>query len=314
MADTLASLKKASSNLEELSSKLNKQINPRSASKSFDDDRFWYPAVDAAGNGGAVIRFLPPPVDEDSPCARVFSHRFQGPTKAWYSEKSLTTLGEKDPCGEYNSELWNTNIEANQNQARDQKRKLTIYSNIYVVKDPLTPENEGKVFLYRYGTMIWKMIDRAIAPPDLEDPEVQEQIKSGMLDEDEIRDAFNPFDPWEGANFRMKIKTVGGFRKYDGENGSKFLKNETLFKDDKDLDKVWKAEHSLAAFMDPGQFKSYDELKTKLQAVLGLNEDIPEMPEPKLSTVEDQVIPEVKVEDDDIDLSFLDEVEEDETV
>jgi hypothetical protein len=311
MADTLASLKKASSNLEELSSRLNQQINPRS-SKSFDDDRFWYPEVDAAGNGGAVIRFLPPPVGEDSPCARVFSHRFQGPTKAWYSEKSLTTLGEDDPCGEYNSELWNTTIDANRKQASAQKRKLTIYSNIYVVKDPLNPENEGKVFLYRYGTMIWKMLDRAIAPPDVTDPEVQKEIESGMLDADDVRDAFSPFDPWEGANFRMKIKTVGGFRKYD--EGSKFLKNEPLFKDDADLDKVWKSQHSLAAFVAPDQFKTYDELKAKLQAVLGLNEEVPEFDAPKLSTVEDQVLPEVKVEDDDIDLSFLDEVEEGEKV
>ena len=307
MADTLASLKKSTSNLKEYGEKLSKAINPNTSFKS--DDRFWYPQVDGAGNGKAVIRFLPAPVGEDNGgVVRVFSHRFKGPTDAWYSEKSLTTLGEKDPCGEYNSALWNTDIEANRNQSRVQKRKLTIYSNILVIKDPLTPENEGKVFLYRYGLMIWKKIERAMSPLDPTDPDVIKQVEEGLLDDDDFRDPFVPFDPWTGANFRMSIKTVGGFRNYDD---SKFLKETPIFKDDKELEAVWKSEHPLDPFVAPDQFKSYDELKAKLQTVLGLNEDVPETPELSSPTVEDKPLPEVKVEeDDDIDLSFLDEVEE----
>jgi hypothetical protein len=165
----------AGNDLEKLSKELSSQINPQTRK---DDDRFWYPANDQAGNGSAVIRFLPKPPGEDVPLVRVWSYRFKGPSGAWYSEKSLTTLGKKDPVGEFNSELWNTGDEGNRNQARDQKRKLTIYSNILVLADPANPENEGKVFLYRYGKKFWNLIDRAMNPPDPNDPEVQDQIKS----------------------------------------------------------------------------------------------------------------------------------------
>ena len=308
----------AGNDLEKLSQKLSSQINPQTRK---DDDRFWYPANDQAGNGSAVIRFLPKPPGEDVPLVRVWSYRFKGPSGAWYSEKSLTTLGKKDPVGEFNSELWNTGDEGNRNQARDQKRKLTIYSNILVLADPANPENEGKVFLYRYGKKFWNLIDRAMNPPDPNDPEVQDQIKKGLLDEDDIRPKYDPFHPLTGANLRIKFKTVGGFRNYDD---SKFLKNEPLFDGDKEkIKEVWKQEHGLQEFVDLSKFKSYDELKLKLHQVLGLDQqDVPnnfELPEQEManaiapndaSVKEAPSSPEMTVEDEDIDLDFLNDLDD----
>ena len=326
MADDFETMLKTN-DLEKLSQELSAQINPQSRQA---DERFWYPNADQAGNGSAIIRFLPAPKGESSPLVRIWSYRFKGPSGAWYSEKSLTTLGLKDPVGEYNSELWNTGDEALRNQARDQKRKLTIISNIYVVKDPKNPENEGKVFLYRYGKKIWDMIDRAMNPLDPDDPEVKEKIESGLMDESEIRPAFDPFHPLTGANFRVAFKTVGGFRRYDGETGlSKFLKNEKFLGGDKKaIKEVWEQEYGLEEFVSPDKFKSYDELKAKLNQVLGLDQDNA----PPNWGDEDEVVrqqtpaarpereapksPEISVnedeDDDDLNLDFLNDIDDDE--
>lgn len=222
-------------------------------SGSKDDERLWQPEVDSAGNGYAVIRFLDAPAvdgEDGMPWVQVFSHGFQGPG-GWYIENSLTTLGQKDPVSEYNTQLWNSGIEANKEIARKQKRRLTYVSNVLVIKDTANPANEGKVFLYKYGKKIFDKIKEKIEP-QFEDEK-----------------AVNPFSFWEGANFKLKIRKVEGYRNYDK---SEFDNPSPLFEgDDEKIEKVWKAEYSLKEFLDPKNFKSYDELKSKLDRVLGLD-------------------------------------------
>lgn len=211
------------------------------------DTRFWQPEVDKAGNGYAVIRFLPAPKGEDLPWVRLFSHGFQGPG-GWYIENSLTTLNEKDPLGEYNSTLWNRGDEAGKEQARKQKRRLSYISNIYIVKDPAHPENEGKVFLYKYGKKIWDKIN--------------DQMNPEFEDEDPI----NPFDLWEGANLKLKIRNVEGYRNYDK---SEFDKVSALSEEDDELETIWNSQYSLQEFLDRKNFKTYAELQARLNRVLG---------------------------------------------
>lgn len=229
--------------LEELNAKLAK-VSGTQESKS--DDRFWSPSVDKAGNGYAVIRFLPAPPNEDVPFIRMFDHGFQGPG-GWYIENSLTTLGKNDPVSEYNSQLWNSGVEANKEIARKQKRRLHFISNIYVVTDSGNPENEGKVFLFKYGKKIFDKLNEAMNPQ--------------FADEAPL----NPFDLWAGANFKLKIRNVEGYRNYDK---SEFDTSKPLLSDDEELEKVWKSEHSLQAFLDASNFKTYDELKARLMKVL----------------------------------------------
>jgi hypothetical protein len=235
--------KSGKSSLDELTKKLQTATGSESSGK---DDRFWQPTVDKAGNGYAVIRFLPAPGDEDVPFIRMFDHGFQGPG-GWYIQKSLTTIGQTDPVSEYNSKLWNSGIEANKEIARKQKRRLNFYSNIYVVHDSGNPANEGKVFLYKYGKKIFDKLNDAMNPQYPDD------------------EAVNPFDLWAGANFKLKIRNVEGYRNYDK---SEFDKASPLFEDDEALEAVWKQEYSLQAFLDPKEFKSYDELKKLLNRAL----------------------------------------------
>lgn len=241
-----AKLKSASGkkSLEDLNKKLASIAG--NESKGGADDRFWTPTVDKAGNGYAVIRFLPAPPDEDFPFIRIFDHGFQGPG-GWYIENSLTTIGKPDPVSEYNSKLWNSGIEANKEIARKQKRRLHYVSNVYIVSDSGNPDNEGKVFLYKYGKKIFDKLNEAMNPQ--------------FADEE----AVNPFDLWAGANFKLKIRNVEGYRNYDK---SEFDKVGPLFADDSELEAVWKKEHSLQSFLDPKNFKDYDELKAKLLKVL----------------------------------------------
>ena len=252
MNTTFAALKK---NRKSNFDKLNEELAKASGKVEYknDDDRFWYPAVDKVGNGYAVIRFLPAPNGEDVPFVRVFEHSFQGPTGSWYIEKSLTTLGQQDPVSEYNSKLWNSGLEADKDKARKQKRKLTFISNIYVVSDPANPENEGKVKLYKYGKKIFDKLFEANNPK--------------FPDEKPI----DPFDLWGGANLKLKIRNVEGYRNYDA---SVFDTAGPLFTNDKDDKKgqaVWNQENSLQEFIDTKNFKPYDELKTKFNRVLGLD-------------------------------------------
>ena len=241
---SFASLKKSS--FQDL---LAKADNLNKSEAKGPDERLWKPEVDKAGNGYAVIRFLPAPNGEDLPWAQVWTHAFQGPG-GWYIENSLTTLGKKDPVSDLNRELWNSGGEGSPQraQARNQKRKLNYYSNIYVVKDSANPENEGKVFLYRYGK---KIFDK-----------VMESMQPAFEDESPV----NPFDLWKGADFKLKITKVAGFWNYDK---SEFDAPSTLGDlKDKELESIWQQEHSLAAYTAEDQFKPYEELKERLDRTL----------------------------------------------
>ena len=250
-------LKRNRSSLEKLTKAIEATTQSTSTeSGSRDDPRLWQPTVDKAGNGMAMIRFLPAPsVDgEDAlPWVRVFSHGFQGPG-GWYIENSLTTLNQKDPVSEYNSTLWNSGIEANKEIARKQKRRLNYIANVYVVSDPSNPENEGQIRIYKFGKKIFDKITEAMNPE--------------FADETPV----NPFDMWEGANFKLKIRNVEGYRNYDK---SEFAEKSALLDgDDAKLEILWKQEHSLKEFLEPKHFKAYDLLKTRLDKVLGFEGDV----------------------------------------
>ena len=238
---------KSQSKLGSLTEKLVKEVEKMSTGSSGADDRFWKPEMDKTGVGSAVIRFLPAPEGEELPWVKMYSHAFQGPG-GWYIENSLTTVGQKDPVSEYNRELWNSGSDKDKETVRKQKRKLNYYSNIYVVKDPAHPENEGKVFLFKFGKKIFDKILNAMQP-EFEDEE-----------------PINPFDFWTGANFRMKIRKVEGYWNYDK---SEFDRSSALLDDDDALEAIWKKEYSLSAIVAPDQFKSYDDLKKRLDYVLG---------------------------------------------
>ncbi len=245
MALDFSSMKKSSGGFDKLMKEVEKIATPQTQDNA-KDDRFWQPEVDKAGNGYAVIRFLPPSAGEELPWVRIWNHGFQGPTGKWYIENSLTTLGKADPVSELNTELWNSGIEANKDLVRKQKRRLTYVANIYVVKDPAHPENEGTVKLYKFGKKIF------------------DKIKDVMQPQFEDEDPVNPFDFWKGANFKLKIRNVEGYRNYDKSE----FDSATPLADDDQMESIWKKQHSLAEFVDPKNFKSYDELKAKLQMVL----------------------------------------------
>ena len=244
-------LKKGGSSLDKLKKAMDATKTQGGGGGKREDDRFWQPEVDKTGNGYAVIRFLDAPAvdgEDGLPWVQIFSHGFQGPG-GWYIENSLTTLGQKDPVSEINTKLWNSGIEANKEIARKQKRKLTYISNIIVVSDPKRPENEGKVFLYKFGKKIYDKINEKLSP------EFQDEKP------------LNPFDFWKGANFKVKIRHVEGYRNYDK---SEFDEPSALFEgDDAKIEKVWKSAYSLKEFLKAENFKSYDELKSKLDKVLG---------------------------------------------
>ena len=238
---------KKQSKLGSLTAKLVKEVEKMNNNGASGDERTWKLDVDKSGNGYAVIRFLPAPEGEDLPFVKLYSHAFQGPG-GWYIENSLTSLGQKDPVSEYNTQLWNNGTDAGKETARKQKRKLTYMSNIYVVKDPANPDNEGKVFLFKYGKKIFDKLTAAMQP-EFEDEE-----------------AIDPFDFWQGANFKLKAKNVAGYRNYDS---SEFAAVSPLLDDDDALEALWKKQFSLAEIVAADQFKSYEDLKKRLEYVLG---------------------------------------------
>ena len=221
--------------------------NQSQEKKSYVDERLWKPELDKTGNGYAVIRFLPAVDGENMPWAKLWNHAFQGPTGQWYIENSLTTLNNNDPVSEMNSAYWNSGVESDKEIARRQKRKLQYYSNIYVVSDSRHPEHEGKVFLFRYGKKIFDKL--------------MESKQPAVEDETPV----NPFDFWKGANFKLKIRKVDGYWNYDK---SEFESPSPLFDNDDKLEKVWKKQYALKEFTAPTNFKSYSELKNRMDAVL----------------------------------------------
>ena len=241
-------LKSSSSNFDKLTKALESNLNPEDQSNKnkYQDDRFWKPELDKTGNGYAVIRFLPAVSGEDLPWQRVWSHAFQGPG-GWYIENSLTTLNQKDPVSEENTRLWNTGVDSDKEIARKRKRKLSYYSNIFIVSDPKHPENEGKVFLFKFGKKIFDKITEAMQP--------------AFEDEKPI----NPFDFWKGANFKLKIRKVDGYWNYDK---SEFEGVSQLKEADDQIKAIWEKQYPLKPFVDPSNFKTYDELKEKLNRVI----------------------------------------------
>ena len=264
---------KSTNNLDKLLSAVKEDNKDPSDKKSYVDERLWKPELDTSGNGYAVIRFLPAIEGEDLPWVKLFSHAFQGPTGQWYIENSRTTLGRgdvgKDPVSEYNTSLWNSGVETDKEIARKQKRKLSYYSNIYIVSDSKNPENEGKVFLFRYGKKIF------------------DKLMAAMQPEFEDESPINPFDFWKGANFKLKIRKVDGYWNYDK---SEFEAPSAILDDDSAIERIWKEQYSLADFTAPSNFKSYEELKTRLDAVLSGKQVVSNQ------TVEDEPIASPKVD------------------
>jgi len=249
--NSFANLKRGRSDLAKLTKAIEASGQSSSEAGSKDDTRMWQPSVDKSGNGMAVIRFLPAPAvdgDDALPWVRTFSHGFQGPG-GWFIDNCLTTLNEKCPVCEHNSTLWNSGIEANKDVARKQKRKLSYLANVLIVSDPSNPENEGQIKLFKFGKKIFDKITEAMNPE--------------FADETPV----NPFDLWEGANFKLKIRNVEGYRNYDK---SEFAdKSALLDGDDAKLEELWKKEFSLKEFTEKKQFKPYDQLKSRLDKVLG---------------------------------------------
>jgi len=248
--------------------KLNSQLE-KISSKSYSDPnagKFWKPTRDKAGNGFAVIRFLPASKGEEMPFVRIWDHGFQGPTGLWYIENSLTTMNQDDPVSEFNSKLWNSGVESDKEQARKQKRRLKYTANVYIVKDPGNTENEGKVFMYQFGKKIFDKLN------DLMNPTFEDEEPT------------NPFDLWEGANFRLKIRQFEGYPNYDK---SEFDPSTPLSEDDAELERVWGEQHPLQELVSESNFKTYTELKTKLYRVLDLQNDAPTASAPVTETADE---------------------------
>ena len=266
---SFASLKKASSKgdtLAKLTREIEKINQPQASSGP--DERLWKPELDKSGNGYAVVRFLPAPDGEDMPWAKVWSHAFKGPGGQWYIENSLTTLGKEDPVSDLNRGLWNSGREQDKATARAQKRKLSYYSNIYVVSDPAHPENEGKVFLYKFGKKIFDKLIEAMQP--------------AFADETPL----DPFNFWTGANFKLKIRKVDGYWNYDK---SEFATPAPLLEDDKALEGIWKQAFPLAEFEDPKNFKTFEQLQGRLNLVLG-KVTPPIAPAPRVDESQEEVV------------------------
>ena len=262
--------KMRSSNFAKISTEFEKIANPQSDSKSYQDDRFWKLEPDKAGNASATIRFLPNPDPNELPWVRVFNHGFQGPTGKWYIENSRTTIGEADPVGELNARLWNSGIEADKEVARKQKRRLTYIANVLIVSDPKHPENEGQVRLFKFGKKIFdKIMDKA--RPTFED-----------------ETPVNVFDLWEGADFKLRQRKVEGYPNYDQ---STFMEPAAVTESEEDLLKLMNKVHDLKEFVDPKNFKSYEELSRKLESVLNGSSAPVQTAE---SMSEEQDVPEVK--------------------
>lgn len=268
--------KKSKSNFKNLSTELEKIADGNSEAKSYQDDRFWRAQVDKAGNGHARIRFLPAIEEETIPWVKYFSHGFKD-IGGWYIENCRTSIGEKDPVADANNVLWETGLEANKNLARDRKRRLHYVSNILVIDDPENPENNSKVFLFKYGKKIFDKIN------DVMHPEFADE------------EAINPFDFWEGANFKLRIRKVDGFTNYDK---SEFESVKVLHEDDEALEKLWATEYPLKPFLEEENYKPYSLLKEKFEKVIGLNND-----HDARITAED-----LEPEDDDIPIGGEDEV------
>jgi hypothetical protein len=283
-------LKKSSGNLDKLTKAI-ESLSSSGESKS-DKDNYWKPEVDKAGNGLAVIRFLPAAAvdgDDGLPWAKIFTHGFQS-AGGWLIDNCLTTKGQQCPVCEHNNKLWNSGIEANKEIVRKQKRKLSYIANVYIVSDPKHPENEGQVKLFKFGAKIFEKVTGAMNPSF----------------EDEV--AINPFDMWKGANFKLKITKVAGYQNYDK---SEFMSSTALLEDDDELEKIWKSQHSLTALTADKEFKSYDDLKARLDKVLGAT-DVPKTTVETLKAAPKKAVTaDISEDETDEDLAYFSKLAED---
>ena len=301
--DIQALRKMRNSDFSKITGEFEKIANPQTETKSYGDDRFWKLEGDKAGNGTATIRFLPRVEGDELPWVRIFSHGFQGPTGKWYIENSLTTLNEQDPVGELNTKLWNSGSEANKEIARKQKRRLSFIANVLIVSDPKHPENEGKVFLFKFGKKIFdKIMDKARPTYEDEQP-------------------VNVFDLWEGANFKLRMRKKDGYTNYDE---SAFQDPSAVSEDEDKLLSFVNGQHKLSEFTDRKNFKSYDELKKKLEEVLSgdsfagksaaelaEDEDRPVAQAPKIESKSAPKMPEITDDDEDVMSYFTKIAQED---
>ena len=298
---SFADLKRSRGNFDKLTKELEKVTQPTTNNNSSDDTRFWKPELDKTGNGYAVLRFLPAVEGEELPWARVWSHAFQGPG-GWYIENSLTTLNKKDPVSESNSLLWNSGVEADKEIARKRKRKLSYIANVLIISDAKHPENEGQVKLFKFGKKIFDKITEAMKP------------------EFEDEKPINPFDFWEGANFKLKIRKVDGYWNYDK---SEFDSPSAIKDNDEAIEQVWEKQYALKPFLAPENFKSYDELKAKLDKVLtgsrntGTAEDVAIPPVTNVAPVKTETVDNASMsadidEDGDETLSYFSKLAEEE--
>ena len=285
------SLKKSSSNFDAITKALETKMTPENqqSNNKYQDDRLWKPELDKTGNGYAVLRFLPASNGEEMPWQRVWTHAFQD-KGGWFIENSLTTLNQKDPVSEENTRLWNTGIDSDKDIARKRKRKLSYYANIFVVSDPKHPEQEGQVKLFKFGKKIFDKITEAMQPA-FEDEQ-----------------AINPFDFWKGANFKLKIRKVDGYWNYDK---SEFEGVTPLKESDDEIKAIWEKQYPLKPFVDPSNFKTYDELKEKLNRVITGTQstatvDSVDLPPQTTTAVEMPKVSEsAPVSDDDDTLSYF---------
>ena len=245
---SFADLKRNRTDLSKLVAQAQETSGATQTQRQSDDPRFWMPTRDKAGNGYAVIRFLPGDAAAATPWIRYWDHAFKGPTGQWYIEKSLTSIGQQDPLSELNSKMWNSGVESDKTIVRQRKRNLRYVANVLIVSDPSAPENEGQVKLYRFGKKIFDKIMDSMQPQ--------------FPDEKPV----NPFDMWEGADFTVKIRKVEGYPNYDA---SSFKAPAAVPGSDQELEELYNKQHDLNEWGDPKNYKTYDELKSRLAMVLG---------------------------------------------
>lgn len=247
------SLQEMRSKSEELFEQFRKQEEDKKKKREVDA-RFWTPTIKPDGTAEAIIRFLPSPKGENSPKVEFWTYSFEGPY-GWYIEKSLASLKQEglyDPMAEYNNKLWKQG-EAGQQQARKQKRMLHYVSNILVIDDPEKPENNGKVFLYRYGSKIY---DNKIKPL---------MFPTKTSGEKPV----NPFSFWDGYNFNLVVKKQGEFNNYDS---SYFARSPSAVADNDDgIQAIWDKEYPLFEFIDPKNYKTREQLQKQIDKVFGLS-------------------------------------------
>lgn len=245
---------KKKSKLGSLTDKLVEKFNKMDESSSKDDDsRIWTPKMGKSGTGEATIRFLPGGGGKDEEAyIEVYSHAFTGTTGKWLIEKCPTTIGQPCPVCDENRTLWSNGKETvvrGNDDSPGRKRKLNYYSNVYIIDDPVNPENNGQVKLYKYGVKILDKIKMAIKPAS------------------KRKRPLEVFDMFMGADFNIVINKKGKYWNYDD---SEFLDPEPLFDGDEDkLEEVYNSLYDLTELINPSTFKSKDELQARLDMVDG---------------------------------------------